>query len=513
MADSARSSQDAGATQASGPRQVSSRKSASRSGKSKKPASVLAGDYTLKKKLGQGGMGAVYLAHQKSLDRTCALKVLSKDLAAKPGFVERFEREAKAMAKVDHPNAVRCYAVDHDKGIHFVAMELVDGKSMQDWLDQLGQISVPDALHVTLLCADALQHAHEMNMIHRDVKPDNILVTKKGGVKVSDFGLAKVMDDDMSMTQSGTGLGTPHYMPPEQARNAKYVDQRSDVYALAGTLYHFVTGQTPFQGETIVDLITSKERGSFTPAKRINNEVPERLDLVIDKALTRDPKHRQQTMAEFIKDLESLNLASESLSFIEAGDKEVMRRKASSSPGMATRDGFGAPTIPKAVVAPTSADDAARTQASRANTLDMQEKWYVRHKAANGRPQVSQWTTAQIFKAMKSDTVDVTAQVKRRSQDQFVPLAQVNEFANEAHKLVTRTKMKSRENSLADTYAKLDKQYQRRKWWRILARFRDGTLGIVSLVLYLVAVVAIIGGAVWGGIYLWGFLADKYHLP
>ena len=515
MADSSRPSDDAAATQASGPRQVStksSKSSSAKSGKPKKQASVLAGDYTLKKKLGQGGMGAVYLAHQRSLDRTCALKVLSKELAEKPGFIERFEREAKAMAKVDHPNAVRCYAVDHDKGIHFVAMELIDGKSMQDWLDELGRISVPDALHVTLLCADALQHAHQMNMIHRDVKPDNILVTRKGGVKVSDFGLAKVLDEDMSMTQSGTGLGTPHYMPPEQARNAKYVDHRSDIYALAGTLYHFITGQTPFQGDTIVDLITAKERGTFTPAKRINNDVPERLDLIIDKALTRDPKHRQQSMAEFIKDLESLNLASDSLSFIGSGEKEVMRRKSGSTPGMATRDGFNAPTVTRAVVPPTSADDAARTQAAHSNTLDMQAKWYIRHKAPNGRPQVSRWTTAQIFKAMKSDAIDATAQVKKNSKDKFLPLAQVHEFATEAHKLVTRTQVKARESSLADTYAKLDKQYSRRKWWRILARFRDGTLGLVSFVIYLVAIAAVIGGAIWGGIYLWAYIADKYHL-
>ncbi len=121
------------------------------------------------------------------------------------------------MARIDHPNVVKCYAVDEFAGKHFVAMELMEGQSMQDWLDELGKLTVPDALHVVLICADALSHAHGLNMIHRDIKPDNILVTRQGLVKVADFGLAKALDEDVSMTQSGTGLGTPHYMPPEQA--------------------------------------------------------------------------------------------------------------------------------------------------------------------------------------------------------------------------------------------------------------------------------------------------------
>src|SRR5690606_22172413 len=123
-----------------------------------KKSSVL-GDFELKKKLGQGGMGAVYLAHQISLDRDCAVKVMSKELAAKPGFVDRFVREARSMAKIDHPNVVSCYAVGEDKGLHYVAMELIDGRSMQDWLDSLKQLSVADALLVTIIIGDALHYA------------------------------------------------------------------------------------------------------------------------------------------------------------------------------------------------------------------------------------------------------------------------------------------------------------------------------------------------------------------
>ena len=506
MAEAGSTPKEAGETQASGPRQV--QPAAAAKGGSGEKSNIL-GDFKLLRKLGQGGMGAVYLAHQISLDRPCALKVMSKDLAAKPGFVERFKREAKAMAKVEHPNAVRCYAVDEAKGLHFVAMELVDGKSMQDWIDELGKLSVPDALHVTLLCADALGHAHGMNMIHRDVKPDNILVTKNGGVKVSDFGLAKALDDDMSMTQSGTGLGTPHYMAPEQARNAKHVDLRTDIYALGGTLYHFLTGQTPFKGETIVDLITSKERGSFTPAKRLNPEVPERLDLILDKAMARDPKYRYATMAEMITDLESLQLASESLSFINSPDREVKVAARRSvlwrpPPASAAND---APKI--AVFPPTSAEDAERRSSRDRNT---DERWYVKHADANGRPTVSKWTTSQVLKAMKSNQLDAEARVTRDPQQPFLPFAQFPEFSGEAHKLITRTKVKSKEASLANQYAKLEKQYRRQKWWRLLSRFKDGTLGIVGLILYLAVVAAIIGGVIYGGILLWDFIAAKYNL-
>lgn len=507
MADKTSAPKDGAATRAPQQRSASSPSGAKTEvpeTPEKAEKSNLLGDFRLEKKLGQGGMGVVYLAHQISLDRKCALKVLSKDLGSKPNFVERFKREAKAMAKIDHPNVVRCYAVGEARGLHYVAMELIDGQSMQNWLNDLRKIPIADALHVTLLCAEALKHAHELNMIHRDVKPDNILVTKKGVVKVSDLGLAKALDDDMSMTQSGTGLGTPHYMPPEQARNAKYVDHRSDIYALGGTLYHFLTGQTPFKGETIVDLITSKERGSFTHAKKLNPEVPERLDLMIDKMMARDPQHRYQSMSELIRDLESLKLTGDSLSFITAPDREVIRRASSgpAAPSLSpTRPAFHAPTSPRTPVLPPSSSEDAERKASPG--IDMSERWYVRHTDAHGKPTVSRWTTAQVLQAMKSDRLDAGARIARDTKDPFLPFAQYPEFAAESHKLATRTKTKAKEHSLAGQYARLEKQYRRQKWWRMLGKLRDGTMGIVGLILYLAIVAAIVIGAIWGGIWVY----------
>ena len=249
------------------------------------------GDFELKKRLGKGGMGEVFLARQISLDRMVALKTLSKELAKKGDFVARFEREARSMAKIDHPNVVKIYAVDSFKGIHFAAIEYIDGKSVQNWLDHLGRLSIADAVYIAIVSAEALKHAHSQNMVHRDIKPDNILITQKGVVKVADFGLAKAMDEDVSMTQSGTGLGTPLYMAPEQARNAKHVDERVDIYALGATLYHLLTGKLPFMASTALELILAKEKGTYPTARSLRSEIPERLDLIIDKMMAKDANH------------------------------------------------------------------------------------------------------------------------------------------------------------------------------------------------------------------------------
>jgi len=287
---------------------------------SKKPKKVTqVGDFRIEKKLGQGGMGTVFLATQVSLDRKVALKTLSPEFAKKQDFVKRFLREARSMARLQHPNVVQVYAADSAGGVNYAAIEFIDGRSMQGWMNELKQLDVGDALHVVLVCADALKHAHDQNMIHRDIKPDNILVTSKGVVKVADFGLAKALDEDVSMTQSGTGLGTPLYMAPEQARNAKHVDKRTDIYALGSTLYYFLTGKLPFTGENTLELIVAKEKGTFPHARKLNPQIPERLDLMIDKMLMKDPNHRYADCADIMRDLGGLGLANPALSFIESG--------------------------------------------------------------------------------------------------------------------------------------------------------------------------------------------------
>ncbi|QDU36419.1 Serine/threonine-protein kinase PrkC [Maioricimonas rarisocia] len=494
-----------------------------RGGADETSANKTLGDFRLVKKLGQGGMGAVYLAHQISLDRPCALKVLSRDLAARPGFVERFVREARAMAKIDHANVVKCYAVGEDRGLHFVAMELIDGQSMKDWVEQIGKLSVADALHVILCCGEALEHAHSLNMIHRDIKPDNILVTSKGAVKVADLGLAKVLDEDMSMTQSGTGLGTPHYMPPEQARNAKYVDHRSDIYALGSTLYNLLTNDTPFSGDSVVELIAAKEKGQFTPARRKNSEIPERLDLMIDKAMAKDPRHRYQSVTEMMQDLESVRLAGESLSFITAEDKVVVRRSAASgvtpSPSMKS----GVTRSPTPITPPrrpggkSSAKSGVKKSSgkspkSRTSTAGVAGMWFVRYTSSSGKVKVSKMSTPQVLTAMKTDKLDTKTRVAAKSSGPFLPLAQIPVFEDEAGRMLTRSKAKQRERNLAAEYQKIDRQYQRQKWWRLLARWRDSTLGLVGLIVYLAVIAAVVAAAIWFVPILWRMIAEQFNL-
>lgn len=456
--------------------------------------STVLGDFILKKKIGKGGMGTVYLGHQVSLDRPCAVKVLGKEFAEKPGFVDRFIREARAMAKIDHPNVVTCYAVGEDRGHNYVAMELMDGQSMQDWVEELGKLEIHDAVTTIIVCAEALHHAHELNMIHRDVKPDNILVTKKGIVKVSDLGLAKAVDDqDLGLTQSGTGLGTPHYMAPEQARNAKHVDRRVDLYALGGTLYYFLTGKTPFEGESVLELIVNKEKGQFTSARRLNPEVPERLDLIIDKLLAAKAEHRYQTCADLLKDLESLGIAGEALSFIDETIRVPTRRMGSAL----SMNAITVKSMPKIPASSTSQPAPRRVSPpTQIGFNETQEStpgvWVIRRISKDGSIKTGKMTTVQVITAMKTDKLNVQSQAAKSSKGPFYPLTQYSEFADEARRMATRQSAKEKDNNLAAQYEKLAKQYERRKIWQRLWNFTNNTLGFVGLLLWLACILGVL---------------------
>jgi len=468
---------------------------ASRAAPKKKKKVVRLGDFQLTKKLGQGGMGEVYLATQISLDRKVALKVLSKELAKKPGFVERFVREARAMARIDHPNAVKVYAAEADKGLNYVAIEYIDGQSMQDVMDASKQLSVGDAMNVILACADALAHAHEMNLIHRDIKPDNILVTKKGVVKVADFGLAKALDDeDMSMTQSGTGLGTPLYMPPEQARDAKHVDQRTDIYALGCTFYYFLTGKLPFEGDSVLKLILAKEKGQYESIRKLNSDVPERLELMIDKMIQKEAKHRYSTCAEIIADLESLGLESETLSFAEdngaAPSRSARTRSRATMAGGSTVGGQSMPQFR------TSAEDVQA--AKRKSAAGDATNWFVRYTNKKGDTQVKEMTTRQIQQGILSEVLDVKTQAQKKDAGGgFLPLGAYGEFEDLMKKRIAKASDNVRADSMKDMYAKIDKEDRRRKRWRWLKNLTENVLGGFSLIVYLIVVVAVLGGAIW----------------
>ena len=214
------------------------------------------GPYRLLRRLGVGGMGAVFLAFDGNENRQVAVKVLSAEHAPKQNILQRFQREGKNGTLLVHPNIVRTCDTGQDQasGLNYIVLEFIDGPSAHVLLDRSGKLQIADAVHIILDIARALEHAHKNLIIHRDIKPGNILLTPSGLAKLSDLGLAKRRDDPASITHADQGIGTPYYMPYEQAMNAKMADERSDIYALGATFYHLLTGEVPFPGDTALEI-------------------------------------------------------------------------------------------------------------------------------------------------------------------------------------------------------------------------------------------------------------------
>jgi serine/threonine-protein kinase len=270
------------------------------------------GGYRILRRLGEGGMGAVYLAYHGDKDQQVAIKVLGDHLASNQGYVDRFYREAKSGALLNHPNIVRTLRVGQDQttALHYLVLEFVDGQTAQALLDKQGRLALGDAVHIALDVARALEHAHSRNIVHRDIKPDNILITRSGVSKLVDLGLARRTDETSHLTAARQGFGTTYYMPYEQAVNARHADGRSDIYALGATLYHLVTGSVPFPGDNHLDVVEKKNQGVFTPASKLNPAVPPVLDHILSRMLAREPRNRYQTASELIVDLERSRLAA-----------------------------------------------------------------------------------------------------------------------------------------------------------------------------------------------------------
>jgi serine/threonine-protein kinase len=428
------------------------------------------GEYRLIKALGQGGMGAVYKARQISLDRDVALKVLPKHLVGNKTFVERFQREARLMAKLDHPNILHCYGVSEDHGFQYMAMEYGEAGSMQQWLNKLGKLEVGDALHVVLACARALEYAHEQGLIHRDIKPDNILLTAGGVVKLADLGLAKALSEDIGLTRTGTAAGTPLYMSPEQARDVKRVDCRSDIYSLGCMLYCFLAGRTPFQGETLVELNEAKEKGKYPPARRFNPHVPERLDLFIDKMLAKQPEHRYQTCTELIKDLESLQAANPGLSFLgksvsviaASPRKELARTTPTSVPSQPSVPGMEDPNI-----------------------------WYITYMTKKGNLVTNKMTTAQVQELIKDRDFDAQAQASHRLKGGYRSIATYPEFEQALRGRLVQAKADRKAAKFQSMYKQIEKEQADLERWRWFRNLFRSTMGWVTLLIW----VAVLGGA------------------
>jgi serine/threonine protein kinase/tetratricopeptide (TPR) repeat protein len=262
------------------------------------------GNYIILDEISRGAMGIVYRARQVNLNRVVALKLLIAGERASRDQIERFYRETQAVAKLRHPNIVPVYDMGKVGNQHFFTMEYVEGKSLEEIILK-GGVSEEEALDIARQVGRALSHAHERGIIHRDVKPGNILVDKEGHVQVMDFGLAKEVKTRRNMTHSGVTVGTPHYMSPEQARGASQkVDYRSDVYGMGAVLYELLTGRPPHDGETPVEIVLKVIQDDPVLPRKLKPRVQRDLETVCMKALDKDPGRRYQSMDDFLADLE-----------------------------------------------------------------------------------------------------------------------------------------------------------------------------------------------------------------
>lgn len=268
------------------------------------------GDFRVERILGRGGMGEVYLAQQTSLKRSVALKVLRQDLVDDENYLRRFEAEAKAVAPISHPNIVSVIAIGKDRGVHYIALEYVQGPNLREYINKKGPLDLPVSLTVMRKVSAALQRASEEGIIHRDIKPENVLITKKGEVKVADFGLARqVASAELNLTQSGVTMGTPLYMSPEQVEG-KPVDHRSDLYSFGVMCYHMMAGQPPFRGETAMAVAVQHVKGTPTPLATLRPDLPKELIGVVEKLMAKDPAQRYQTAREVLRDLNRIRSAA-----------------------------------------------------------------------------------------------------------------------------------------------------------------------------------------------------------
>ncbi len=261
------------------------------------------GPYAIQRKLGSGGMAEVFFAMHETLHRPAAIKVLKPSLASDEVHLQRFMQEARAAASLAHPNIVQVYDVGQDGPIRYIAQEYVPGISLRQYLQQHGAMDFRHAMSVLLQVLAALKKSSGSGIVHRDIKPDNMLITSDGEVKVADFGLARLLlQDDPQLTRAGTTLGTPMYMSPEQLQEDN-VDVRSDLYSLGVTMFHILGGQPPFKGETPLALAMQQVQSPPPELKSIRPETPEKLCAVVHKLLSKKPVDRYASPDEVLQEL------------------------------------------------------------------------------------------------------------------------------------------------------------------------------------------------------------------
>ena len=262
------------------------------------------GRYRIVRKLGSGGMADVYLAEDEELGRRIAIKILNDRHANDESFVERFRREAKNAAGLSHPNIVSIYDRGEAEGTYYIAMEYLDGRSLKELVVARGPLPISDAIDATRQVLAALRFAHRKGVVHRDIKPHNVMADADGRLKVTDFGIARA--GVSQMTEAGSIIGTAQYLSPEQARGAP-VDQRSDLYSVGVVLYEMLTGTTPFSGESPVEIAMKHLSDPPRPPSVERSDIPPDLDMIVLRALAKDPDDRFQTAEEMDAELERVS--------------------------------------------------------------------------------------------------------------------------------------------------------------------------------------------------------------
>ena len=267
-----------------------------------KPGTFIGDRYEIMDKIGSGGMADVYKAKCHRLNRFVAIKILKPEFSADESFVSKFRGEAQSCAGLTHPNIVSVFDVGDDGDLHYIVMELVEGITLKRFIERKGRLDVKEAVGIAIQIAMGLDVAHQHHVVHRDIKPQNIIISKEGKVKVADFGIARAVSQTTTIDNYSQNIGSVHYLSPEQARGG-YSDERSDIYSLGVTLYEMLAGHVPFTGDNAVSVALLHVHGEAQPLSEINPTVPASIEKIVEKCMQKKPERRYMTTNELIADL------------------------------------------------------------------------------------------------------------------------------------------------------------------------------------------------------------------
>jgi len=361
------------------------------------------GNYELIVKIAEGGMGAVYKGRNRTTGEIVAIKIVPADTARNPLLLKRFEQEFKAASLIDHPHVVKAIDYCGHGASPFLVMEFVDGRSLGARIEADGPIPEDEAIRIIGQVCEGLHRAHKQGLIHRDVKPDNILLTQENLAKLTDLGLVKDVEGEMNLTKTGRGLGTPHFMAPEQFRNAKNADVRCDVYSLGATLYTMVTGEIPFDKTSPLDCWLKKTKNDFDTPKARMPGLSERIDWAICRAMHHDAAKRPANCREFMEDV------------LGTGWRTMQQGSSGNVTVGAKSNGRAVPGLPMNTEPPISPTD---------------DIWYMVYKDAEARTHTVKGSTRSIRKNLLTGALGNLASiiVSRTKTGQFQPLGTIPEF-------------------------------------------------------------------------------------